>query len=439
MGGKPSRIDDAFLSLTGGALQIPTVGQEFIDLAAIVRTTAPDQLLVEGFRAKAVSGSVAGTAAITLEDLSIKRLAAGLSTNEANKLRVTLEGVPIGDVWGTVSATMDAKPDRNDVRLDVRGVKVLLSEAEQRSLQGLAANPEVRVVPEVTPARNTSGWSWTQPEASEADSERKKTRPWYVTVGFADPVRIERQGMRFSVTSLSGGRDLPRMIYPDPVTGALKVLGSVRLDEGRVDVVGKYFTIEPDRAFVTFDGESSNPELNVTARWDAPDGTRVYADVTGRMKDPHMQLRSDPARPPGELLALILFGGSTDRNSSTPAMTRAEASRTGAGGGAAAAGVGSGVVAATGLNSLLSDVAPVGISTRVDTSQRNNVRPTVIVDVANNVTAEATVNTGAVPLGQNPDRYLLTLDWRFLRAWSLRTTVGDAGSSILDVLWTHRY
>jgi len=67
------------------------------------------------------------------------------------------------------------------------------------------------------------------------------------------------------------------------------------------------------------------------------------------------------------------------------------------------------------------------------------VRPTVVVEVARNVLAEASVNTGAIPMGQNPDRYLLTLDWRFLRTWSLRTTVGDAGSSILDLIWQHRY
>jgi hypothetical protein len=33
----------------------------------------------------------------------------------------------------------------------------------------------------------------------------------------------------------------------------------------------------------------------------------------------------------------------------------------------------------------------------------------------------------------------VTLNWRFLRKWSLETTVGDAGTSILDLVWQHRY
>ena len=37
------------------------------------------------------------------------------------------------------------------------------------------------------------------------------------------------------------------------------------------------------------------------------------------------------------------------------------------------------------------------------------------------------------------ERTLFTLDWRFLRKWSLETTVGDAGTSILDLIWQHRY
>jgi translocation and assembly module TamB len=254
-----------------------------------------------------------------------------------------------------------------------------------------------------------------------------------VTVKFNEPLHIERSGMRFDVMTLKNSAELPYLVYPDPDTGKWGMYGRVTLPEGRIDVVGKYFSIEPDRARVTFVGNPGNPELNVTARWDAPDGTRVFAEVTGPLKAPKLQLRSEPARPQNEVLAQILFGTS-DLASTGPGASRpaegAEAS--------AAAGVGGGVAAA-GINRLIRDVTPINISTRIDTTQSQNVRPSVVVEVAKNVLAEATVNTGVVPIGQNPDRYLLTLDWRFLSAWSLRTTVGDAGSSILDLLWQHRY
>jgi hypothetical protein len=31
------------------------------------------------------------------------------------------------------------------------------------------------------------------------------------------------------------------------------------------------------------------------------------------------------------------------------------------------------------------------------------------------------------------------LDWRFLKRWLLEVTVGNLGSSILDLVWTGRY
>jgi hypothetical protein len=41
--------------------------------------------------------------------------------------------------------------------------------------------------------------------------------------------------------------------------------------------------------------------------------------------------------------------------------------------------------------------------------------------------------------GMNPDRTFLTIDWRFLRSWSMETTCSDQGSSIVDLLWQYRH
>jgi autotransporter translocation and assembly factor TamB len=46
---------------------------------------------------------------------------------------------------------------------------------------------------------------------------------------------------------------------------------------------------------------------------------------------------------------------------------------------------------------------------------------------------------GIPPPGTNPDSTLLTVDWRFLRKWSLASTLGDKGTTIFDVLWQKRY
>jgi hypothetical protein len=46
---------------------------------------------------------------------------------------------------------------------------------------------------------------------------------------------------------------------------------------------------------------------------------------------------------------------------------------------------------------------------------------------------------GAPTPGTNADTTLVTLNWRFLRKWSLETTFGNKGTSILDLVWQHRY
>ncbi len=372
--------------------------------------------------------------------MKIAHVSAGLNTDEKNHIRLTIEGVPIGDVYGEVLAELARVGDTNEVKVDLWNVHVDLTEADQRKVQSLAEDPDIAIVPAPLRKDTKGRAAGSSLPAGATGAEPSDHGPtWKVTLHLRDPLRLQRSGMRFTVMTPADPKDRPTLLMPDPSTeGGPGMHGKVQLQDGRVDVVGKFFDIEPDHAVVTFNGNPGNPELAVTARWDAPDGTRVYAEVSGPLKNPHVQLRSDPAKPQSEILALILFGG-TDETQTQQALTEAEQRRSGAGGqGAAAAGVGSGVAAA-GLNKLLEDVAPMSISTRVDTSQSQNVRPTVVVEVARNVLAEATVNTGAIPIGQNPDRYLLTLDWRFLRNWSLRTTVGDAGSSILDLIWQHRY
>lgn len=441
-----ARLDEAYLSLSSGAFQIPTIGQEFINVSATVKTTAPNRLAVEGFNAKALSGSVAGAAAIVLEPWRVASASASLATDQKNRLRLTIEGVPVGDVYGQAVAQFVATKERNEVQVELARVHVDMSEIDQRKVQTLENNkdivvvPSTRLVPPISAGRDARKRQaedrWMSVRASGESEAGAHGAPWHVVVRLHDPVEVQRSGMRFAVMTRADGQELPSIDYPDASTGELTMRGQVRLKEGRVDVAGKFFTIEPDRALVTFDGDPSNPGLSVTARWDAPDGTRVIADVTGTLQAPRVQLRSDPAKSANEILAMILFGGSSE---SERAMTAAEAQRQGGGGaGAAAAGLGGGV-AATGINRLLDDVAPMSISTRVETTGSQTVRPSVVVQVAKDVTAQATANPGANPLGQNPDHYLLTLDWRFLSKWSLRTTVGSAGSSILDVLWTHRY
>lgn len=59
--------------------------------------------------------------------------------------------------------------------------------------------------------------------------------------------------------------------------------------------------------------------------------------------------------------------------------------------------------------------------------------------ISSKVNATVSYRLGLPLPGQNPDRSMLRLDYRFLPRWSLQTSVGDQGTSIVDVVWKLRY
>ncbi len=79
-----------------------------------------------------------------------------------------------------------------------------------------------------------------------------------------------------------------------------------------------------------------------------------------------------------------------------------------------------------------------GLVTKIDTSQ-TTPRPEVELQIARDISVQVAWVLGVPPPGSNPDSTLFTLNWRFLRKWQLETTVGDAGTTILDLVWQHRY
>jgi translocation and assembly module TamB len=141
-------------------------------------------------------------------------------------------------------------------------------------------------------------------------------------------------------------------------------------------------------------------------------------------------LRSEPQRSQNEILALLVTGHAGSDVGAPPEEQ--------AGAGGAAASVAANVFT-TGLNQVLTGVTNLGIQTKIDTSQAQNPRPEIEVQVSRDVYIAIAYNVGLPPPGENPDRTLVMLNYRFARNWSVQTTVGDEGSSILDLLWKYRY
>jgi translocation and assembly module TamB len=173
--------------------------------------------------------------------------------------------------------------------------------------------------------------------------------------------------------------------------------------------------------------DPSNPEVVVKASWTAPDGTVVYATFNGPLKTGKVTLSAEPTLPQQEIVELLLFGTTGGRQAQTATGTSADSAMSTAGG-----------EAAQPLNHALGQLGLGAVSANIDSTQ-GNPRPEVEVQIAKDISIQIAVVLGQPPPGVNPDHTLLTVDWRFLSRWSLASTVGDAGTTIFDLLWQRRY
>jgi translocation and assembly module TamB len=204
--------------------------------------------------------------------------------------------------------------------------------------------------------------------------------------------------------------------------------GQIVIRGGFLEVQGKKFEIE--KGTITFVGDANNPILIVTAGWTAPDGTQVYADFVGPLETGKVTLRSEPSLPRNEILSLIVFGTQGGNQSPPPGQGPSGTTR--------AVGLGGGI-ATQGLNRAMDDLTGLDVTARVDTTDSANPRPELEFQLAKNISLQIGYVLGVPPPGENPDKTLLTLDWRFFKNLSVETTVGDRGSSILDLIWRKRY
>ena len=162
------------------------------------------------------------------------------------------------------------------------------------------------------------------------------------------------------------------------------------------------------------------------------DADHRFADFSGRVTSGKLNLRSEPPLTQDEILSLILFGSTSGSFGAQPPPGQSEST------GAKAAGMAGGVVT-QGLNKAISGITTADISTRVDTSNSDSPRPELAMQITKDISARLGYKLGVPAPGENPDRTELTLDWRFIRNWSLVTVVGDQGSTALDVQWRLRY
>ena len=109
------------------------------------------------------------------------------------------------------------------------------------------------------------------------------------------------------------------------------VRGEIRPQRGRLDLLGKRFTVAPESLIQFTGGQPPLPYVNLTAfqtRRD-PDGEKTFTvRISGVPPDmPPPELISDPPLPQDEILSQMLFGRSLSRISATQAAQLALAAR----------------------------------------------------------------------------------------------------------------
>lgn len=413
-GGKDGTVDGE-IALRDGVFEIPAVGERFHGVNGKIVMEPWGTLKLQDFEAQGPTGRLTASAEAVLDGVTLKTAKATVKIPKGESLPISVEGVPMGRAYGdiAIAANMTNDGKRLDVKVDVPVLEVALPRSSGNSVQALEPDPNVKV-------GYVDGGKFMGLVLAKPQKVHKSSSDMVVNadIKLGEEVVIKRDAMLD--VALTGGVSVE-------VRDKARITGEIKLLRGKLELQGKLFTIE--RGIVSFTGnDPPSPLIQATAYWDAPDGTRVFADFTGYAEKGTLSLRSEPALTQDEILALILFG-SPDGGFGT---SNAETST-----GVQAVGIAGGAVT-EGLNKALSGVT-TRVSTRIDSSDASGPQPQIVVQLTDKVSARLGYKLGNPGPGDDPDRAQLTVDWRFFKNWNVGATIGDHGSTSVDLVWRLHY
>lgn len=438
------------LSLRQGVVDAVIIGQEFRDLTADVSIAESGEIKLANASFRGVEGRATLDATAHVEGPTLKDAVAKVKIAKGEKLPITFQGSELGEAWGEIA--VNAATLTNGVmklEVSVPRLQLEMPDTPTKSTQSLDAEPTIRIGTIDRVATSDLPPRFTllplgNPKEDKVQAPPPPSQDPVITesVTVATPnvkaaPPAEKGGVQVHVALgqirlyKSGQLDLYVKGALDASTlgETVAVSGIINAERGWVEVQGRRFSVE--RATVSFDPDRppSDPTIAATALYVAPDTTRVFADFIGTAANGRLKLRSEPALTQSEILSLVVFGQREGATAQSGQKTS---------GANRAASLGGGVVT-QGLNKALSDISPVEITTRIDTTSGQNPRPEVGVAVTKDVSAAVSFRTGLPTPGQSPDRSLLKLDYRFRPRWAIETTLGDKGTSIVDLTWKYRY
>lgn len=410
------------VTIRDGTVQIVALGESLRRVTASAVMSPDGTIKIDDVFARGTQGELRADANVKLDGIRLASATANIRIPESAPLDLAPNGHPIGQLAGNIKVRASSRPDENATELVVEAprLSVVLPQVTKRGLQRLGVKENIRVGTFRDPRTFVELPLEREDLLPRKHEEQREHIDVDVRLG-----RVEVARGNQARIVLTGN---PKVSFDDD---GPKLTGQISAVSGWLDVQGKKFEIE--RGTVTFEGATPpNPIVVATAGWTAADGTRVYADFVGPLETGRLVLRSEPARPKNEILALVLFGSADGVNPAPPAV----GSQTD-GTAKAAVSLGGGL-AAQGLTEALDDLTGIQATARIDTTRASNPRPEVEFQLSPKVSIAFAHVLGTPPVAA-PDKNFAMMEYRFHKNWSLETTVGDRGRAMVDAIWQKRY
>ncbi len=412
-----SQTFEGGLALSEGRVYVRSLGEDVSDVKGVARFERSGVFRIDDATGKVDLGEFRASATGRMQGLRFVGANATIIVPSKKGIPLSSEGVSYAEATGEVRLEARMSDDRQAllVTVDVPRADLDLPRREAPTLQLLEPDKHIEVGIR-RPNGKLEPILEDRRRAQAAEEEQPITTRFTVVLG--NQVTLEGQGLNVQL----GGKTVIEIAQEVTVTGRIDLRG------GSIEVHGRRFTI--DRGSVTFPegGEPSNPTVVASAYWDAPDRTRIWVEFAGPLKSGSLTLRSEPAYSKNEILSILLFGR-PDPNMATAGQRPTEA------GTGQATAIGSGFVA-TDINRALAELDE-NLQIETDTLSGNRTRTKVGYRIGRTLRLQV----GYAP-GQSyrePDTTFAFLDWQFLPKWSLLATQGNRGTSILDVIFQHRY
>ena len=398
------------MKLTEGLFHIPQFGQELHHAAVSLTSGAGGIVRIEGLHAEGTKGRITGGGLMRFDGLSFARTEAHFSIKRGEELPLTFEGVAFGDARGDINLVAESSAHALAITVGLRHLHVDLPTATARAVQGLDPNPAVDIVQEPRRAAGTG--------AREASK--------LILVFNVGQVELKGNLIDLSVGEVRGA---PLKIE---VAEKARISGDLLIPAGRIEVLHKQFVIEQGIVHMRPE-DSANPYVNVTAKWDSPDGP-IFITYAGLLLPvtPDKIKYSSPSIPEDRIMATLLFGG-------------VEQSTLGASSAGSAGGLPGQSLAAQLIAQQFSTQIAGNISTSIGANDDGSLRPGLTYNSGDKVIELSTYGATGQGTGASASKgqhTLITIDWRFWRNWLLRGRVdvgSDQTTSGVDVLWQYRY